>query len=84
MVAVSCVLVAAVVVGSFLFAVTMWRIRSQGRRQGIQNNRGSRETSTGSCVLCLCGRVRKETTYSAGRMGRSGFHLRTIEAKDKN
>ena len=84
-VTVSCVLAAAVVVGSFLFAVTMWRIRSQGR---TQNNTGSishrSEMSTGSCVLCLCRCARRDTTCSAGRMGRDGFHLHTIEAKDKN
>ena len=84
-VTVSCVLAAAMVVDSFLFAVTMWRIRSQGR---TQKNRGSIShrsvMSTGSCVLCLCRCARRDTTCSAGRMGRDGFHLHTIEAKDKN
>ena len=88
---ISAVLSTAVLVGSVLFALTMWRIRSRGRRAAkhSRNQPLSKETkvhgkrrSTGHSLCgCCCTRCGK-------RLGRLthpiGPQLRTIQARDKN
>lgn len=86
---ISLVLAVALLVGSILFAVTMWRIRQRRRRHQSQlNTQHSKEavvkTSKRCCCLCYCMCAKKKVRVrSISRTVREGPQLRTIEARDK-
>ena len=87
----SSVLGTAVVLGSFLFAVTMWRMRAQGRLH--DRAAGSKAVtrmsdSTTACTLCPCTRRRRTARRNINRAHNiivsNGLQLRTIEGMRRN
>lgn len=80
LVTISCVLTAAMVVGSVLFAVTMWRVRAHGRQHA--SNAGSKAKRIFMTILCPC--RRRAASCSTAQTGRDGLQLSTIQARDKN
>ena len=71
------VLAVAMVVGSLLFVLTMWRIRARGKH-GCKG--GSKVTMDSTCMVCPC---TQQPTRNA-QCSRDGLQLPTIEARDKN
>ena len=73
-------------VGSVLFALTMWRIRAQGRRQHTRSDTHSQlsmKKSSFSHTLCPCSCGRKETTCSAADTDRNRERVQ-VKSRDKH
>ena len=79
---ISGVLGTAVVVGSLLFAVTMWRMRARGRVR-VGSRAGSdtvTKTSATTCTLCPCTGRKRPARCNRAHIVSNGLQLQTIEA----
>ena len=72
--------------GSVLFALTMWRIRAQGRRQHTRRDTHSQlsmKKSSLSHTFCPCSCGRKQTTRSAAQTDRNRERVQ-VKSRDKH
>ena len=79
---ISGVLGTALVVGSLLFAMTMWRMRAKGRVRSRRQARSNTVTkgSGATCTLCPCMGRKRPARCNRAHILSNGLQLQTIEA----